>query len=228
MESLLRPLVEWLVTLLAERVVEIAIVTLGWLFWSRSLQKQIDDLRSQIPGAKPASGILRRAGSVSVVMLAIVVLAFLLSSSYDAGQGGEGASQQQAAVQAEDQPEQLNIIVFDSTAPQTPLFWMAVDQLKRTMSDCSIDARVEWENRYVAQRTTVYYQGGRARPAAEAIAALLPGNQETGPLEATTLFGIHPDRDIVMMLGQDAGFIGRNLAASDDVYECSSWQEDRP
>lgn len=113
------------------------------------------------------------------------------------------------------------MIVFDATSPRTPwTFGAAVNQLKRVVGDCSIDDRFYWENKSMEQRTIVYYQGERARAAAEFISDLLPGNQDVGPLEGTTLFGMHPDRDIVMMLGQDASFISRNLAYVENTYPC--------
>ena len=117
--------------------------------------------------------------------------------------------------------EQLNIIVFDATSPGTPwLFDQAVNQLKRVLGDCSIDARVYWENKFVRQRTVVYHQGERARESAEYIGELLPGNQEVAPLGESTLFGMHPDRDIVLMLGQDAGLVARRLATDDNTHPC--------
>ena len=106
--------------------------------------------------------------------------------------------------------EQLNILVFDATSPRTPMFRPAVGGLKSVLNDCSIDARVDWQQKYSTPRTIVYYQEERARLAAEEIADLLPGNQDTEPLPST-FFGIHRDRDIVMLLGQDAGFIARNI-----------------
>lgn len=117
--------------------------------------------------------------------------------------------------------EQLSIIVFNATSRRTPwLFGDAVNQLKRVLNDCSIDDRYFWENEFMRQRTTVYYQGARARDAAISVDALLPGHQEVRPLEESTLFGIHPDRDIVLMLGQDASIIADRLAADENTYPC--------
>lgn len=119
------------------------------------------------------------------------------------------------------QNEQLNIIVFDATSLATyASFGNAVNQFKRVLGDCSIDDRWFWENRSPYQRTTLYYQEERARDAAMEVGKILPGSQDVFPLSEITLFGIHPDRDIVMFLGNDANFIARRLAADSSTYDC--------
>lgn len=115
--------------------------------------------------------------------------------------------------------KQLNIIIFDATR-RGWIFAQAVNQLKRVIGDCSLDDRFFWERKSPRMRTVLYYQGDRARPAAEWIADRLPGNQDVAPIGRTNYFGIHEDRDIVMMLGQDAEYIARNLAEDENTYPC--------
>ena len=127
--------------------------------------------------------------------------------------------------------EQLNMIVFNaiSTDPARHAsgtfavdygFYWTVNELKRILNDCSIDAREFWTNRRSRQRTQVLYQGARARDAAREIADLLPGNQDVYNLEDSTLWGIHTDRDIVMLLGRDAWYIRRVLKRMDETLPC--------
>ena len=70
--------------------------------------------------------------------------------------------------------EQLSMLVFNaiSTEPVRSVygapaidhrFYWAVNQIKRVLNDCSIDAREYWTNRRIRQRTQVLYGGPRAR-----------------------------------------------------------------
>ena len=122
--------------------------------------------------------------------------------------------------------EQLNIIVFnairtDSLFPliDTDFYW-TVNQLKRVLNDCSIDAREYWENRRYRQRTEVHFNGARTEAAAREIAELLPGQQDVRSLEQSRLWGMHSDRDIVILLGGDALYVERMLADRRDTQPC--------
>lgn len=122
--------------------------------------------------------------------------------------------------------EQLNIIVFNairtnSLFPRidTEFYW-TINQLKRVLDDCSIDAREYWENRRYRQRTEVHFHGARAEGAAREIAELLPGHQDVRSLEQSRLWGMHRDRDIVILLGGDASHIRRRLAERPDMRPC--------
>ncbi|MCY3842727.1 MAG: hypothetical protein OXH69_04215 [Acidobacteria bacterium] len=114
-------------------------------------------------------------------------------------------------------PEQLNVLIFNAIR-DTPVrpridseFYWTVNQLKRVLNDCSLDAREYWIGRYPEQRTQVYFQGVRAEEAATEIADLLPGNQDVDSLANTDLWGIHADRDVVVLLGRDAWRIREEL-----------------
>ena len=123
--------------------------------------------------------------------------------------------------------EQLSMLVFNaiSTEPARSVygapaidhrFYWAVNQIKRVLNDCSIDAREYWTNRRIRQRTQVLYGGPRAADAAQEIAGLLPGNQDIRSLEQSGLWGIHDDRDIVLLLGSDAGSIEEGLRETEN------------
>ena len=122
--------------------------------------------------------------------------------------------------------EQLNILVFNairtnSLYPRIDLeFYWTVNQLKRVLNDCSIDAREYWENRRYRQRTEVHFHGARAEGAAREIAELLPGHQDVQSLERSRLWGMHRDRDIVILLGGDASYIQRMLSERPDTRPC--------
>ena len=122
--------------------------------------------------------------------------------------------------------EQLNIIVFNAVRTNslfpridTEFYW-TVNELKRVLNDCSIDAREYWENRRYRQRTEVHFHGARAEGAAREIAELLPGHQDVRSLEWSRLWGMHRDRDIVILLGADASYIQRTLAEQLDTQPC--------
>ncbi len=133
--------------------------------------------------------------------------------------------------------EQLNIIVFNAirTTPAERVvrtdpvirvpdidrqFYWTVNQLKRIFDDCSVDAREYWTGRRYRQKTEIYYNGARAAAAARSIADLLPGDQIVHRLESTDLWGIHPDRDIVMLIGRDAWYITDGLSSIEESPEC--------
>ena len=122
--------------------------------------------------------------------------------------------------------EQLNILVFNAIRTNSlypridPEFYWTVNQLKRVLNDCSIDAREYWENRRYRQRTEVHFHGARAEGAAREIAELLPGHQDVQSLERSRLWGMHRDRDIVILLGGDASYIQRILSERPDTRPC--------
>lgn len=122
--------------------------------------------------------------------------------------------------------EQLNIIVFNATRTDSLFpridaeFYWTVNQLKRVLNDCSIDAREYWESRRYRQRTEVHFNGARAEGAAREIAELLPGQQDVRSLERSRLWGMHNDRDIVILLGGDASYIETTLADRPDTQPC--------
>lgn len=97
---------------------------------------------------------------------------------------------------------------------------LGLNQLKRVLNDCSIDAREYWENRRYRQRTEVHFHGARAEGAAREIAELLPGHQDVQSLERSRLWGMHRDRDIVILLGGDASYIQRMLSERPDTRPC--------
>ena len=120
----------------------------------------------------------------------------------------------------------MNIIVFNAVRTNslypridTEFYW-TVNQLKRVLNDCSIDAREYWQNRRYRQRTEVHFDGARAEGAAREIAELLPGHQDVRSLERSRLWGLHRDRDIVILLGGDASYIQRTLAEQPDTQPC--------
>ena len=134
---------------------------------------------------------------------------------------------QQPSVLAPREPEQLSILIFNairdepvrtrygSPAIDSDFYW-AVNQLKRVLNDCSIDTREYWEGRAARLRTQVYFQGVRAERAAREIVDLLPGNQGMESLESSTLWGIHEDRDVIMLLGRDARYITEGLSETEN------------
>ena len=128
--------------------------------------------------------------------------------------------------------EQLNILVFNATSTEPirsspeggfavdQVFYWTVNELKRVLDDCSIDARDFWTNRRVRQRTQVLYNGPRAKAAALEISSLLPGNQDIRSLDDSRLWGMHPDRDVVMLLGRDAWYIMDGLSELEEERAC--------
>lgn len=187
-----------------------------------------------------------KAGSLASARTALVVVCFALLLATQAGLLHWGRETQPAAAdtvqravgtgrQPPSEPstagthrddEQLNIIVFnairtDSLYPRIDAeFYWTVNQLKRVLNDCSIDAREYWENRRYRQRTEVHFHGARAEGAAREIAELLPGNQDVRSLEQSRLWGLHRDRDIIILLGGDASHIRWTLAERPDTRPC--------
>ena len=70
------------------------------------------------------------------------------------------------------------------------------------------------------------YNGPRAEAAALEISALLPGNQDIRSLDDSRLWGMHPDRDIVMLLGRDAWYIREGLSDMEEERACPRLAED--
>lgn len=173
--------------------------------------------------------------SALTVLVGLAVLLFLFERGLVRVATPEGGVSD--SLQVDDQPrvaqdreeEQLNIIVFNGTRTEPlrnarggftydPEFHWTVNELKRVLDHCSIDARDYWINRRVRQTTEVFYNSPGDEDAARTIEDLLPGNQRVASLnDDSSLWGMHADRDIVMIIGRDAWYIRELLQVEDDI-----------
>ena len=184
---------------------------------------------SSVVGGALLTGILwllreKLSQGVRGALVALFAAGVLLWFATEAGSLRWGEREDRAG-------EQLSVLVFNATRTQPVQsryggpaidedFYWTVNEMKRVLNDCSIDAREYWHGRRVRQRTQLFYNGARARGAADEIELLLPGNQDVGSLESSDLWGIHDDRDVVMLLGRDAWYIRERLRSVEENWPC--------
>ena len=133
----------------------------------------IESTLSSVIGSLLSSFITDRKAVLTILLLAGALwlatgAGYVRWGREEVGQNEVPAPPQMHARQGRSD-EQLNILVFNATSTRPvgivfgrgynldPTFLSTVNQLKRILDDCSIDAREYWSNRRVRLRTEVLY-----------------------------------------------------------------------
>ena len=102
----------------------------------------------------------------------------------------------------------LNLIIFDATWNQN-IFTDVVRRLRYTLPHAEVVSSSDWSNRKIYDRTQILWQWDRNAATAECLVEWIPGEQDSWeyrPWETVrghTYFGMQPERDIIIFIGQD-------------------------
>ena len=102
----------------------------------------------------------------------------------------------------------LNIIVFDATW-NLNIFNDVVLRLRYTLPHAEVVGSSDWSDKKIYDRTQILWQWDRNAATAECLVEWIPGEQDSWeyrPWETVrgyTYFGMRPERDIIIFVGQD-------------------------